>query len=76
VGRHKHVIVEENFYISSRDVCTCFFAQQTSNYVQFLFAKKSHQSGMKTNDKSCEVIQRAIQAGSQIAVDIKDNFCK
>jgi tetratricopeptide (TPR) repeat protein len=32
--------------------------------------------GLKTNEKSCEVINRAIQAGSQIAVDVKDNFCK
>lgn len=32
--------------------------------------------GLKSNSKSCEVINQAIQAGSQIAEEIKDNFCK
>jgi tetratricopeptide (TPR) repeat protein len=32
--------------------------------------------GLKSNSKSCEVINSAIQAGSQIAEDIKDNFCR
>jgi tetratricopeptide (TPR) repeat protein len=45
------------------------------NYDAYLGLAYIYQ-GQKTNDKSCEVIQRAIQAGSQIAVDVKDNFCK
>jgi len=32
--------------------------------------------GLKTNTKSCEVINRAIQAGSQIAEEVRDNFCR
>lgn len=32
--------------------------------------------GLKSNEKSCEVINRAIVAGSQIAEEVKDNFCK
>jgi len=32
--------------------------------------------GLKSNSKSCEVINNAIQAGSQIAEEVKDNFCR
>lgn len=32
--------------------------------------------GLKSNTKSCEIINNAIQAGSQIAEEVKDNFCR
>lgn len=32
--------------------------------------------GLKSNDKSCETINNAIKAGSQIAEEVKDNFCR
>lgn len=32
--------------------------------------------GLKSSSKSCEIINDAIRAGSQVAVEIKDNFCK
>ncbi|MCW3075894.1 MAG: hypothetical protein JWO32_503 [Bacteroidetes bacterium] len=32
--------------------------------------------GLKSNLKSCEIINNAIKAGSQIAEEVKDNFCK
>ncbi len=32
--------------------------------------------GQKSNAKSCEIINNAIHEGSQIAEEIKDNFCK
>jgi tetratricopeptide (TPR) repeat protein len=32
--------------------------------------------GLKSNVKSCEIINNAIKAGSQIAEEVKDNFCK
>jgi tetratricopeptide (TPR) repeat protein len=31
---------------------------------------------LKNNEKSCEVINSAIKAGSQIAEEVKENFCK
>ncbi len=33
-------------------------------------------TGLKSNTKSCEVINDAIRAGSQIAEEVKANFCK
>ncbi|MBA3663563.1 MAG: tetratricopeptide repeat protein [Bacteroidetes bacterium] len=32
--------------------------------------------GLKSNAKSCEIINNAIKAGSQIAEEVKDNFCR
>lgn len=32
--------------------------------------------GLKTNEKSCEVINNAIKAGSQIAEEVKEIFCR
>lgn len=32
--------------------------------------------GLKSSSKSCEIINDAIRAGSQLAVEIKDNFCR
>jgi tetratricopeptide (TPR) repeat protein len=32
--------------------------------------------GLKSTEKSCETINNAIKAGSQIAEEVKDNFCR
>ncbi|MBI2722169.1 MAG: tetratricopeptide repeat protein [Bacteroidetes bacterium] len=32
--------------------------------------------GLKSTSKSCEIINDAIRAGSQMAVEVKDNFCR
>lgn len=45
------------------------------NYDAYMGLAYIYQS-LKTNEKSCEVITRAIQAGSQIAEELKDNFCR
>jgi tetratricopeptide (TPR) repeat protein len=45
------------------------------NYDAYLGLAYIYQS-MKVSEKSCEVINRAIQAGSQIAEELKDNFCR
>ncbi len=31
---------------------------------------------LKENDKACDVVNKAISAGSQIAVEVKENFCR
>ncbi|MCE3227208.1 MAG: hypothetical protein K0S32_1759 [Bacteroidetes bacterium] len=45
------------------------------NYDAYLGLAYIYQ-GLKSNTKSCEVINNAIKAGSQIAEEVKDNFCK
>lgn len=45
------------------------------NYDAYLGLAYIYQ-GQKSNVKSCEIINDAIRAGSQIAEEVKDNFCK
>ena len=45
------------------------------NYDAYLGLAYIYQ-GLKSNTKSCEIINDAIKAGSQIAEEVKDNFCR
>lgn len=49
--------------------------QDPKNYDAYFGLAYIYQ-GMKSNEKSCEIINDAIKAGSQIAVEVKDNFCR
>lgn len=50
-------------------------SQDPKNYDAYLGLAYIY-SGLKSNEKSCEIINQAIKAGSVIAEEVKDNFCR
>lgn len=48
---------------------------EPKNYDAYMGLAYIYQN-LKENDKACEVITKAITAGSQIAVEVKENFCR
>lgn len=48
---------------------------EPKNYDAYMGLAYIYQN-LKENDKACDIVTKAINAGSQIAVEVKENFCR